>query len=475
MQDSGASDELDLPPSEAPAPYLKRRFLALDGDEVEMDKRIGIKRKRRPGIFKGRIEIESAETFKAAKKVLLECCGQAEILDFHEFDTTSELPSPSELHELLDAIEFTDVRIPWLSIHADFIVPYHENKRLMTRFFKVLGRIPSLTTLWWSQTRKNMRLKGLARIVSAARRLKKLKCDGSIFVGQTHDFERFAAAIREHPTLEVLSFAECSLASSNQTFNCIYPILASIPTIPNLSSLSLSCWLPSRRAIQMSTGANSLALLSAVSRACSHPRLTWLSIDNSKCHSVCLLAVQTALGEAGCGVRTLALENDLQHDDCDFLSGLLSCNKSLQSLSVLMDGSNSGLVDRKMLQIFGAIQDNSTLQSLTFHGCKDYIPGAAVQLTILSMLQQRNRSLTEIDFNPYDDHEKTKEWAFLAEMEVYLMWNKRGWTTQLEDPNMCSKTVMGLIQSASSSVGSLYFLMSKNPTLIPIHNGRKRR
>lgn len=304
---------------------------------------------------------------------------------------------------------------------------------------------------------ENMSVGLLTPLLVGSRQLKMICSRDISFRGTEEDFCLLAEAMKGHPELRCLHFADCRVlvGDSDQSpavASSIAKVLGAISTLPNLMELELSGWLtslkkgPSRSKDITTIGKHMQAIG-------SHPKLQSLTLPEglrlSKIYNKTVAAV-----ESSNSILHLSLKADKSASQ--LLTNLLTKNTSIHRLHF---GVVSGGSDSYLAPILASLKDNKTISKLGLSRLdkRKSVPSKEVQDTLVSILETENHTLNEITFYSW----KNTNW----QMKIYLVLNRLGCKNLLNNPNAKKLEWVQALILGSKDLNVLFYLLSFNPAI----------
>ncbi|CAB9526036.1 expressed unknown protein [Seminavis robusta] len=405
----------------------------------------------------------------------------------------------ASLRAFVDALRVTLLEIRSVSFDSSAIDENSASPETVELFLRELGSIPSLAKLSWQRTRPQTRQQCIQRmtmVLSRARRLERLHCYScSAFQGTVQDYHNFASVLESHPKLHAIQFlpaifprglqpGTANLLPAEEIISVkISPVLEAIATIPNLAVFHGDCWLPPPPPPHLVEEAEDdeedededdmddvddtfQPAIQAMKSISGHSRLQQITI-----YGPSLVAAAPEL-HTNATLRFLKVKLGMikrrtrsnNTFEGQVLADVVRSAPSLATL-VLTVGHEAlrCRIDGQILHVIQALQENTTITKLDL----PYHPkNHDIQEAMIDMLQENNMTLTEINVLLSSDNDNAAEdETFLQKQEFFLRLNRLGRKRLLQLSPADRRPWIETLATVSNDVSSLFYFLSKNPTL----------
>lgn len=367
--------------------------------------------------------------------------------------STNEDVDHVSLEEFIHALETTKTCIPDVVVDPrglDAVV----NSDTRMRLSNAIGSNPALKALSWRSgpTQSSARsMQHLTVMLLQARRVKNLSCVDVTFDGTATDYQNFASALANHPTLEEVWIKGCTVADNQTTASHQDCVLASLSTLQSLRDLSMSCF--------ASPGSVKKMENSSLLRLGRLPNLT--TLDFTGIHKLGVVAAATALRESR-SIKNLYIKASLCAEDFTHLSDIVRTNQVLEGLHIWLGPVQN---DHPVSLLLNALKENTTLASLEFmFQQRDRFFSSSIQQAIIAMLEHFNFTLLVLSFDLSRSLE-VRNHHTESLVDYYLSLNRLGRAMLLTQSNLPKEDWIAVLNASIDNVDPLYYFLSRNPTL----------
>jgi len=337
---------------------------------------------------------------------------------------------------------------------------YHRDgvdQNTVIRLCNAMAVQPHLETLHCSGGRSGMQY--LAPFLSQAKHIRKCSCFFSIFEGNQQDFSDFAQALHSHPSLPEINFVRCEIPTEQRTNHNITAVLTALSTIPNLTGLQLSGFVPPESETEPNPGLLALICNSNLQKFTLSIRDPVSSHSIISATSIPLCTSQT--------IRQLSLQTDLSHECMLQLSNIVKENRTLEKLRVGVFRFDS---DGPFTLLIDALAENSTLLEVCFRTCcwykTPFSPG--IQDAFVSLIATKNFTIHKLQFS----HDPTNGRLDLVSshteklIRLYTKLNRMGRKQVWQNTAATKKDWVDMLVAAEGEPRVIHSLLSKNPSVL---------
>jgi hypothetical protein len=398
------------------------------------------------------VDIKDTTSLRSALRVLRQRETQATGVRLTLDLATGNRSDPVFLESLFDVLQITTCNIE----EARVTLPRSNdetsvNRWTMLRLCSIIGGIPALRTLsLCGEGTGPTSIDYIVKTMKKATRIVSLNFWGFDFVGRTKDFFDFAVALYKHPTLKEISIATCTLEDALCTSVNVYPILLAIASVPNLTDLTLSGFIPSGK-----TG--SLTVSTPLHDLCAHPNLRSLDLADTRGRG--LLLASNAIQSSR--ITTLCVDTSLLTEEVYRIGCIIRYNKTIQALHLYLDSFES---DDSLHLLIQALNENRCLTRLHFVFQKrDSFFSHDIQTALVDMLENHNYTLCFLSFILSSSLEFRNEHTE-SMIYYYLTLNRLGRNHLLRNSNTSTEDWISTLESARGNLDAIYYFVSKHPS-----------
>jgi hypothetical protein len=400
------------------------------------------------------VDIKDNASLRSALRVLRQWEAQAPSVRLHLDLATGNRIDPVFLEILLYVLQITTCNIE----EATVTLPSannvsHSAKPTMQRACSMIASIPTLRTLSWrGEGTGPTSMEYIAKAMINARRTVRLNLWGFVFVGTFKDFFDFAVALYKHPTLKEISIASCTLEDAVCTNVNVDPILMALATVPNLTDLALSGFVPSGKA-------HSLRASNTIRDLCAHPNLRSLDLLDTRGRGLLVASKAIQISR----ITTLCVDTSLLAEEIYQLGCIIRYSKTIQDLHVYLDSFKS---DDSLHLLIQALNKNRGPRRLEFIFQEpDKYFSEGIQTALVDMLENHNFKLHFLSFRLSSSLD-VRNVQTESIIEYYLCLNRLGRNHLLRNSSATSnEDWISTLESAGRSLDLIYYFLSQNPSL----------